>query len=75
MVKRRTTKITENYGQKGVYTVWQRITKGKFAGRFKTKGYIAKAKTKGTNNKIRLAFIGDDYDDRWQEIKFKFKKK
>ena len=73
MVKRRLTKITENYGQKGVYTVWQRITKGKLAGRFKAKGYMAKAKAKGTNDKIRLAFIGNDYDDTWQEIKLKRK--
>jgi len=70
--KQRMTKITQNYSQKGVFTFWKRITKGKLAGRFKAKGYIAKART-GFDKPITLSFIGTDYDDSWKAIKIKKK--
>ena len=72
MPRQRMTKITQNYWNKGVFTFWKRITKGKLAGRFKARGYVAKART-GIDKPITLSFIGTDYDDTWQEIKIKRK--
>ncbi len=73
MPKTRKTKITQVRNRKGTFVVWKRVKGGMFSGLWRTSGYMAKAKAKGTNDKIRLAFIGDDYDDTWQEIKFKKK--
>ncbi len=72
MPKRRMTKITPNYYPKGTFTFWKRITKGKLAGRFRARGYIAKART-GIDKPITLSFIGTDYDDSWEAIKIKKK--